>query len=147
VGGKYSSLLLDYEILLFSPNGIERHAMWLLLDTGKVRIPHILLDILKKTLLWHIKVLLPHWSVWKQQRTCCNGDKSELCNKFLNHFIPYFIEVLVQDGAWFVKDFLSHTLSQVPVLIVTTLHYCVFTVLTYSLLTNYCTFTAKILAL
>ncbi len=66
---------------------------------------------LKKTVQWHCEALLPYLTVWKQQAAGRGGDKTSLCTKFLYHIIPYFVEVLVQDGASFVKDFPSHPMS------------------------------------
>jgi hypothetical protein len=83
--------------------------MWLL-DIGKVRsyVPCILLVPLKKAVQWYHEALLPHWMVWKQQAPAHHGgDKTTLCKTFLHHIIPYFVEVLVQDGTWFVRDFPS----------------------------------------
>jgi hypothetical protein len=74
-------------------------------------VPRTLLP-LKKTVEWHCDVILPHWALWKQQAAGIGGDKTSLCRKFLYHIIPYFVEVFVQDGAQFVNDFPSHTMSR-----------------------------------
>jgi hypothetical protein len=67
---------------------------------------------LKKTVEWHCDVLLPHLALWKQQAAGNGGDKSSLCRKFLYDIIPYFVEVLVQDGSFFVNDFPNHEMSR-----------------------------------
>jgi hypothetical protein len=71
-------------------------------------VPRMLLT-LSKSVEWHCDALLPRWRLWKEQAAeHGRGDKTTLCTQFLNHIIPYFVEVLVQDGAWFVRDFPTH---------------------------------------
>jgi hypothetical protein len=57
------------------------------------------------------KKLLLNLRSWRQQANSHGGDKSVCCNKFLNHILPYFIQVLVQDGVYFIRDFPNHPMS------------------------------------
>jgi hypothetical protein len=66
---------------------------------------------LRHSIAWYCKKLLPSLQTWRQQANSRGGDKSVCCDKFLNHVLPYFIEVLVQDGVYFIKDFPSHPIS------------------------------------
>jgi hypothetical protein len=74
-------------------------------------VPRALLDLPNKV-EWYCEKLLPDLSTWRQQAGSRGGDKSILCDKFLNYLLPYFVEVLVQDGIYFVKDFPNHPMSQ-----------------------------------
>jgi hypothetical protein len=67
---------------------------------------------LPKSVEWYCKKLLPALATWRQQAGSRRGDKSTLCDKFLNYLLPYFVEVLVQDGVYFVKDFPDHPMTQ-----------------------------------
>jgi hypothetical protein len=40
------------------------------------------------------------------------GTNQPYATFFLNYLLPYFVEVLVQDGVYFVKDFPDHPMSQ-----------------------------------
>jgi hypothetical protein len=60
---------------------------------------------------WYCKKLLPNLQTWRQQANSRGGDKSVCCDSILNHVLPYFIEVLVQDGVYFVRDFPTHPMS------------------------------------
>ena len=61
---------------------------------------------------WYCNRLLPNYRRWRWERnTRAYGDKSTCCDTFLNNIIPYFVEVLVQDGIYFVKDFPKHPMS------------------------------------
>jgi hypothetical protein len=40
-----------------------------------------------------------------------DGDKSTCCSNFLNHLLPWFVEVLLQDGIYFILDFPDHNIS------------------------------------
>jgi hypothetical protein len=61
---------------------------------------------------WYERRILPQLETWRQQAASANGDKSLLCNKVLNHIIPYLITVMVQDGIYFINDFKEHPTSQ-----------------------------------
>jgi hypothetical protein len=74
-------------------------------------VPHLLLPLPHST-AWYCRKLLPNLQLGRQQANSCLGDKSVCCDKFLNHVLPYFIEVLVQDGVYFVKDFPNHPVLQ-----------------------------------
>jgi hypothetical protein len=56
-------------------------------------------------------LLLPKLRRWRAQATGPRGDKSTCCDTFLNNLIPYFVEVVVQDGIYFVSDFPDHPMS------------------------------------
>jgi hypothetical protein len=46
-----------------------------------------------------IDLLLPEYRRWKQEVESEFGDKSTCyCDVFLNHLIPYFVEVVLQDA-------------------------------------------------
>jgi hypothetical protein len=60
---------------------------------------------------WCCKKLLPDLDAWRRQARSRNGDKSTCCDKFLNEILPCFVEVLAQDGIYFVKDFPQHPMS------------------------------------
>jgi hypothetical protein len=73
--------------------------------------PRCLLEVLN-SVGWCSQRLLPLLQVWRTQRNSRIGDKSTCCDKFLNHILPYFVEVLVQDGIYFIVDFPHHPVSQ-----------------------------------
>ena len=68
------------------------------------------------TMPWDIKLLigllLPMYPQWLQEAASVQGDKSSCCRHFLNDIIPFLIEVLVQDGIFFISDFPNHPMSQ-----------------------------------
>jgi hypothetical protein len=66
---------------------------------------------LEHSVAWYERKLLPHLETWRQQAASANGDKSLLCNKVLNHIIPYFLTVMIQDGIYFVNEFKDHPTS------------------------------------
>jgi hypothetical protein len=57
--------------------------------------------------------LLPQLETWRNQSKCPGGDHSECANNFLYEVIPYLIEVLIQDGIYFIVDFPNHLVSQI----------------------------------
>ena len=57
------------------------------------------------------KMLLPNIDNWKAQAASLRGDKSLCARTFLYELLPWFVEVLVQDGIYFIKDFRNHPLS------------------------------------
>jgi hypothetical protein len=74
-------------------------------------IPRALLE-LPHPIAWYEERILPELANWREQaRHPIQGDRSVCANKFLNHVIPYFIEVILQDGIYFVKDFPNHPFS------------------------------------
>lgn len=67
---------------------------------------------------------LPHSIAWYEQALFGNkiqrfraeaasrvGDKSSCCSNFLNETLPWFIEVLIQDGIYFIKDYPNHNIA------------------------------------
>jgi hypothetical protein len=73
-------------------------------------VPRTLIP-LDHTVEWYAGKLLPKLATWRQQSTSREGDKSTCCENFLHHILPYFVEVLVQDGVFFIKDFPNHPVS------------------------------------
>jgi hypothetical protein len=68
------------------------------------------------TMPWDIKLLIglliPKYPQWLQEAASVQGDKSSCCRHFLNDIIPFLVEVLVQDGIFFISDFPNHPMSQ-----------------------------------
>ena len=63
---------------------------------------------------WYETRIVPELATWRDQAAHpIIGDSSMCATKFLHDLIPYFIEVVVQDGIYFVKDFPNHPFSQV----------------------------------
>ena len=58
------------------------------------------------------KLLLPDIDLWRRQADSANGDKSACAITFLYELLPWFVEVLVQDGIYFIHDFPSHPLTR-----------------------------------
>jgi hypothetical protein len=67
---------------------------------------------LPHTIEWYCARLLPKLGEWRQQAASRTGDKSTCCQKFLYHILPWFVEVLVQDGIYFTRDFPNHPMSR-----------------------------------
>ena len=59
----------------------------------------------------YCEMLLPKLAQWREQASAMGGDKSTLCRKFLYDILPYFVEVLVQDGIYLVLEFPNHPVS------------------------------------
>jgi hypothetical protein len=74
-------------------------------------VPHTQLPLAHSVKWYCVRRLLPYLQSWYQQSNIHRGDKSSCCTKFLNHILPYFIEVLVQDGIYFTQDFSAHPMS------------------------------------
>ena len=73
-------------------------------DRAKLQLPH--------GTDWYVKKLLPCMSEYKRQHESPLGDKTDMCKRFLFEMIPWFVEVLIQDGIYFVIDFPNHVLSR-----------------------------------
>jgi hypothetical protein len=67
---------------------------------------------LPKTAEQYLTLLLPDLATWRQQAASAGGDKSSCATQFLNEILPYFMEVLIQDSIYFVRDFPAHEISQ-----------------------------------
>ena len=75
-------------------------------------VPRALLQ-LPHPIGWYKERLLPELATWRQQAAHpTQGDKSLCAQKFLHELIPYFLEVAVQDGIYFVRDFPNHPFTQ-----------------------------------
>jgi hypothetical protein len=57
------------------------------------------------------KLLLPKIEGWRRQAQNLRGDKSSCATMFLNLMLPWFVEVLVQDGAFFIHSFPNHPVT------------------------------------
>ena len=66
---------------------------------------------LENSVEWYSKKLLPKLEEWRRESASRQGDKTTCCDTFLNDIVPYFVEILVQDGIYFVKDFPMHPVS------------------------------------
>ena len=69
-----------------------------------VRLPY--------TINYYIEKLLPKLPTWRNEASSRFGDKSTCSQNWLFDLLPWFIEVLVQDGIYFIHDFPNHCLSR-----------------------------------
>ena len=69
---------------------------------------HIKLDY---DIEWYCDKLLPRINKWQAQSRAPNGDGSTCAQKFLNQMLPWLVQVLVQDGIYFIVDFPDHAMS------------------------------------
>jgi hypothetical protein len=78
----------------------------------KYFVPRTLIP-LDLTIDTYCELLLPNLRRWRFEasRTAA-GDKSTCCSTFLHDLLPWFVEVLVQDGIYLVKQFPKHPMSQ-----------------------------------
>ena len=67
------------------------------------------------SLHYYVKKLLPRIDEWRQERNSKFGDKSMLCDRFLNEIVLYLVEVFIQDGIYFIKKFPQHLMTKVLV--------------------------------
>lgn len=58
-----------------------------------------------------MRMLLPNYARWCAEAASTYGDKSTCCRKFLGDILPYLVEVLVQGGIYFIRDFPNHEMS------------------------------------
>jgi hypothetical protein len=77
----------------------------------KYFVPRTLIPLTSTVIDSYCHRLLPNLRRWRAEARSVHGDKSTCCDTFLNHLIPYFVEVLVQDGIYFIKDFPNHSVS------------------------------------
>jgi hypothetical protein len=73
-------------------------------------VPRTLLD-LPYSIDYYCQKLLPQLATWRQQAASRGGDHSTCCDNFLNCILPYFVEVLLQDGVFFIHEFPDHPMS------------------------------------
>ena len=72
---------------------------------------HRALIKLEHNIEWYLDKLLPRYRAYKKEYNDMFGDKSEMCFRFLFELLPWLVEVLVQDGIFFIRDFPHHCLS------------------------------------
>ena len=71
------------------------------LERGQVELP--------RPISWYeVQLFGDKISNWRAQAGSDDGDKSTCCSNFLNEIIPWFVEVLVHDGIFFIDDFRDH---------------------------------------
>jgi len=73
-------------------------------------VPRTLLP-LAHSVEWYCRKLLPDLDRWRRQSRSAQGDKSDCCKIFLNEILPYFVEVIAQDGIYLVDEFPNHPMS------------------------------------
>ena len=66
---------------------------------------------LQHSVPWYCSKLLPGYNDWLRQQASDMGDKTQTCQKFLYHVLPYLVRVVVQDGIYFIVDFPNHPMS------------------------------------
>jgi len=66
---------------------------------------------LARSVEWYCRQLLPELDNWRRQARSAQGDKSDCCKIFLNEILPYFVEVIAQDGIYLVHEFPNHPMS------------------------------------
>ena len=71
---------------------------------AQLELPHPLESILLD--------ILPRLPMWREQHLREGGDNSTAAENFLSDTIPYIVEVVVQDGIFFIRDFPDHPMSQ-----------------------------------
>jgi Centromere DNA-binding protein complex CBF3 subunit, domain 2 len=86
-----------------------------------VREEHI--EITPEYLAVCTKHILPHYDRYLRERSSPTGDDSTCCTTFLTEVLPYFIEVAVQTGVYFTREYPDHPFSKL--LMVRTLCYSV----------------------
>jgi hypothetical protein len=70
--------------------------------------------------------LLPRYNQYLQQRASALGDKGRACRTFLLKVLPYLIDVVIQNGIYFIRDFADHP-SAVILRVSVLLLYCLCT--------------------
>jgi hypothetical protein len=71
------------------------------------------LVVLQHSLDWYERKLFGNKiATFRAEAAARVGDKSTCCSNFLNDIIPWFVEVLVQDGIYFIVDFPDHNVSR-----------------------------------
>ena len=74
-------------------------------------VPRSLIE-LSNPILWYVRKLLPKYDNWKAEAASVHGDKSTFCSMFLDDLLPWLVEVVVQDGCYFTRDFPDHVISK-----------------------------------
>ena len=74
-------------------------------------VPEVHLE-LPHDLRYYEKILLPELEDWTSQAKGRGGDHSQAADNFLNHVIPFLLEVLIQDGIYFIMDHPDHPMSE-----------------------------------
>lgn len=73
-------------------------------------VPRALI-VLPYQIMYYVNLLLPQYGRWVQETNSTHGDKSDAAKNFLELTLPYYVEVLVQDGIYLVRDFPNHPIS------------------------------------
>jgi hypothetical protein len=68
-------------------------------------VPHTMLTLLHPVEAYK-RLLLPDLADLRVEAASVGG-----CDKFLNHVVPFLLEVLIQDSIYFVCDFPEHKVS------------------------------------
>ena len=55
--------------------------------------------------------LLPDWTKWKEQIKLLLGDS--YIDLLVNKLLPFLLQVAVQDGIYWLKDFLNHPCTNI----------------------------------
>jgi hypothetical protein len=58
------------------------------------------------------KFVFPKIDIWRMQHESPQGDKSEAARNFLYGVLPFFANVVAQDGIYWVKDYPNHEISK-----------------------------------
>lgn len=74
-------------------------------------VPRSMIE-LPHPVLWYVRKLLPNYNNWKAEAASAIGDKSTFCAMFLDDLLPWLVEVVVQDGCYFARDFPDHVISK-----------------------------------
>lgn len=75
------------------------------LERGLLELPN--------SIAWYEKKLFGNrLTLFRAEAASAHGDKSTCASNFLNCIIPWFVEVLVQDGIYFIVDFPQHNVSR-----------------------------------
>jgi hypothetical protein len=75
------------------------------LQRGLIELPH--------SITWYEKALFGNkLERFRTEAASRVGDKSTCCSNFLKDTLPWFVEVLIQDGIYFIEDFPDHNISR-----------------------------------
>ena len=66
---------------------------------------------LDHTIEYYVKKVLPNYDRYCREINSHRGDQTLCSKKFVFDTLPFLVNVLVQDGFYFVRDFPSHPVS------------------------------------